>query len=200
MSGKRLRSFTVSEKLKILREVELIGNRAARRKYDVSKSCIRDWQKKEELFQRSSGARRAFRGQHAKHPKIKQKLYEYVIEKRARGYGVSTEMCQLKAIQIAREVQREADGTKLPLYVILNYKTLPKGALSLGIIVRAQESGWMVASHFEDWMKSVWDRHPSALLKLPSMLVLGSFLHIGLIQCKKCAKKKGQILWLFRLG
>jgi transposase-like protein len=42
-----LRSFTVSEKLRIVREGEEIGNRAAGRKYNVPESCIRDWKREE---------------------------------------------------------------------------------------------------------------------------------------------------------
>ena len=34
------------EKLRIIEEVENIGNRAAGRKYDVRESYIRDWHKK----------------------------------------------------------------------------------------------------------------------------------------------------------
>ena len=34
------------EKLRIIEEAENVGNRAVGRKYDVSKSCIRDWRKK----------------------------------------------------------------------------------------------------------------------------------------------------------
>ena len=41
----RYRSFMAKEKLRIIEEAENIGNRAAGRKYDVSESCIRDWQK-----------------------------------------------------------------------------------------------------------------------------------------------------------
>ena len=43
----RYRSFTAREKLRIIEEAENIGNRAAGRKYDVSKSYIRDWRKKQ---------------------------------------------------------------------------------------------------------------------------------------------------------
>ena len=38
----RYRSFTAKEKLRIIKEAENIGNRAAGRKHDVSKSCIRN--------------------------------------------------------------------------------------------------------------------------------------------------------------
>ena len=42
----RYHSFTAKEKLRIIDKAENIENRAAVRKYDVSKSCIRDWHKK----------------------------------------------------------------------------------------------------------------------------------------------------------
>ena len=43
----RYRSFTAKEKLRIIDESENVGNCAAGRKYDVSKSCICDWRKKQ---------------------------------------------------------------------------------------------------------------------------------------------------------
>ena len=46
-TGSRYRSFTAKEKLRIIEEAENVGNRAVRRKYDVSESCIRDWRKKQ---------------------------------------------------------------------------------------------------------------------------------------------------------
>jgi hypothetical protein len=44
--GMRLLSFTVSEKLRTVREAEEIGNLAAGRKYDVPESCRRDWRER----------------------------------------------------------------------------------------------------------------------------------------------------------
>jgi hypothetical protein len=35
-----------------------------------------------------------------------------------------------------------ADGMKLPPYVILNRKTMPKEQLPIGLIVRCQSNGW----------------------------------------------------------
>ena len=43
----RYRSFMAKEKLTIIEEAGNIGNRAARRKYDVRESYIRDWRKKQ---------------------------------------------------------------------------------------------------------------------------------------------------------
>lgn len=51
-----------------------------------------------------------------------------------------------------------ADGTKLPLYVVLKRKTVPKEAMPAGIIVRAQEKGWMETELVVAWLKVVWGR------------------------------------------
>jgi transposase-like protein len=50
--GMCLRSFTVSEKLRIVREAEEIGNRTAGRKYDVPESCIREWREKRDAAEK----------------------------------------------------------------------------------------------------------------------------------------------------
>jgi hypothetical protein len=46
-----------------------------------------------------------------RYPKIGEKFLEYVSEKRQFGYAVSTEMCQLKALALAKE--QEIDGFKV---------------------------------------------------------------------------------------
>ena len=48
------RLFTAKEKLRIIEDAENIGNRAAGRKYDVSKSCIRDWLKNKTRLQETN--------------------------------------------------------------------------------------------------------------------------------------------------
>lgn len=103
-SGKRLRSFSVREKLKIIREAEEIGNRAAGRKFDVPESCIRDWRKKKDTLLSSNSEKRAFRGKSAKYPGIEEQLSAYIRDRRQLGFALSTEMCQMKALQIAREL------------------------------------------------------------------------------------------------
>jgi transposase-like protein len=79
--GMRLRSFTVSEKLRIVREAEEIGNCAAGQKYDVPESCIRDWREKKEMLLKGSGTQRAFHGQKARYLKTEEKVLQYVSEK-----------------------------------------------------------------------------------------------------------------------
>jgi transposase-like protein len=117
--GMRLPSFTVSEKLRILQEAEEIGNHAAGRKYDVPKSCIRDWREKKEMLLKGSGTWRAFRGQKVRYPRIEEKLLEYVSQKRQFGYAVPTEMCQLKALALAKE--QGIDGFKASRGLIMMF-------------------------------------------------------------------------------
>jgi hypothetical protein len=69
-----------------------------------------------------------------------------------------------------------ADGRKLPPFLILKRKTLPKSeAFPKDVIVRAQEKGWMTEELTLEWLKIVWGRRPRASLNQPSMLVLDAF-------------------------
>lgn len=69
-----------------------------------------------------------------------------------------------------------ADGRKLPPYIIFKRKTIPKGVqFPRGIHVRVQTKGWMDFPLMVDWIKTVWNVRPGALLKQPAMLVLDSF-------------------------
>jgi hypothetical protein len=69
-----------------------------------------------------------------------------------------------------------ADGRKLPPFLILKRKTLPKlESFPKDVIVRAQEKGWMTEELMMEWLKLVWSRRPGAFLNQPSMLVLDAF-------------------------
>ncbi len=52
-----------------------------------------------------------------------------------------------------------ADGNKLPPYVILNRKKIPKEEKFCDdVIVRAQQREWMNTDLLADWMESIWER------------------------------------------
>jgi hypothetical protein len=69
-----------------------------------------------------------------------------------------------------------ADGHKLPPYIILNRKMIPKNEIfPKHVIVRAQKNGWMTVDLMEDWVKNVLKRCPGALHNPPDMLVLDAF-------------------------
>ena len=68
-----------------------------------------------------------------------------------------------------------ADGSKLPPYVTLKRKTVPKDPIAAGIIVRAQEKGWMESGLVVDLLKVVWGARYRGLRKRRNMLVLDAF-------------------------
>lgn len=82
-----------------------------------------------------------------------------------------------------------ADGSKLPPYVILKRKTMPKEALPKGVFVRVQENGWMTEELMNDWMKVVWNRRPGAALAKRGMLVLDAFRGHLTDTVKTCASR-----------
>lgn len=56
-----------------------------------------------------------------------------------------------------------ADGHKLPP-IIFKRKVPPAWeAFPRNVTVRANENGWMTGAMVEDWIKSVWPRHPLAI-------------------------------------
>ena len=68
------------------------------------------------------------------------------------------------------------DGGKLPLYVMLKRKTLPKDKFPAGIIVNAQQKGWIDKGLVQDWVRMVWSsRLDGGLSRRRSMLVLDVF-------------------------
>jgi hypothetical protein len=64
-----------------------------------------------------------------------------------------------------------ADGRKLPPYIVLKRKILPKVNVK-GVFIQAQESGWMDQAMVLDWINHVWQKRPGALLNLRRMLIL----------------------------
>jgi hypothetical protein len=60
-----------------------------------------------------------------------------------------------------------ADGRKLPPFLILKRKTLPKlESFPKDVIVRAQEKVWMTEELMLEWLKLVWSCRPGAFLTL----------------------------------
>lgn len=84
-----------------------------------------------------------------------------------------------------------ADGRKLPPYVILKRKTVPKEDFPKSVVVRAQEKGWMTEELTMDWLKTVWMRRPGALFNQPSMLVLDAFKGHTTEKVKNLIKEMG---------
>jgi hypothetical protein len=68
-----------------------------------------------------------------------------------------------------------ADGCKLPPYVILRRKTMPKGKLPVGLVFWCQEKGWMTNELMMNWVRVIWKRKRGTLLNKRGMLVLDAF-------------------------
>jgi len=68
-----------------------------------------------------------------------------------------------------------ADGKKLTPFVILNRKNLLKERIPSGIIFKPNGKGWMTEELILEWLREVWDRRASAILK---MLLLDSLKDI----------------------
>jgi hypothetical protein len=65
-----------------------------------------------------------------------------------------------------------ADGKELTPFVILNRKNCLKEIIPSEIIFKHNEKGWMIEELIFEWLREVWDRRTSALLKNRVMLLL----------------------------
>jgi hypothetical protein len=85
-----------------------------------------------------------------------------------------------------------ADGRKLAPCIVLKRKTLPKANVK-GVIIQAQESGWMDQALVLGWINHVWQKRPGALLNLCSIRILRSFHGHTTEEVKKILKVGIQI-------
>jgi hypothetical protein len=67
-----------------------------------------------------------------------------------------------------------ADGTKLPPIIIFKLKKVPKGSFPPGVIIRANQTGWMNENEMLFWIENVWVKR-ARLSNPQSLLVLDSF-------------------------
>lgn len=100
-----------------------------------------------------------------------------------RNYTVDVKgVKEVKLISTGYEKQRitvmlaiTGDGRKLPPYIILNRKTIPKKVVPEDVVVRAQKNGWMTSGLMKDWVEVVWNERPGANFYEESMLVFDAF-------------------------
>ena len=67
------------------------------------------------------------------------------------------------------------DGTKLKPMVISERKTLSKMNNKRGVVVSAQEKGWMDADQMKIWIEKVWRSRLGGLVRRRSLLVCDVF-------------------------
>uniref|UniRef100_A0A3Q3KXW9 HTH CENPB-type domain-containing protein n=1 Tax=Labrus bergylta TaxID=56723 RepID=A0A3Q3KXW9_9LABR len=236
------------------RSYDSSNNCQAAKKYGVTECNVRRWRAQKERLKDANSQRKSYRGpQSGRFSEIDRRVFEYVREKRSEGMPITRVVIQLKALEIARELNISefkaslgwcrrmmrrnglalrrrtslaqhlpldfgekllsfqrfvinlrkkhsypldqignadqtpvyfdmptsrvtvmltclADGNKLPPYVIV-----PKEPMPAGIIVRAQEKGWMETGLVVDWLKVVWGGRYGGLRKKRYMLVLDAF-------------------------
>ena len=63
-----------------------------------------EYRNKSENHRKKNSNRRAFRRQKTRHPELEKSLCDYVDDKRQYGFAVTSEMCQLKALAITKEL------------------------------------------------------------------------------------------------
>lgn len=84
-----------------------------------------------------------------------------------------------------------ADGHKLPPYLILNRKTIPKNeTFPKDVIVCAQKNGWMTSEMMDNWIDVIWNRRPGALRNPCNILVIDAFKGHTSEQIKKKLQNK----------
>uniref|UniRef100_A0A674MXE7 HTH CENPB-type domain-containing protein n=1 Tax=Takifugu rubripes TaxID=31033 RepID=A0A674MXE7_TAKRU len=244
------RSYDANFKILVINEAESSNNCKAAVKYGVTECNVRRWRAQKDGLKNAHSQRKAFRGpQSGRFQELDGRVCAYVDEKRKDGMPISRAVIQLKAVEIAKElniptaefraslgwwkrmtrrnglmlrrrtslaqrlpsdsgellsfqryvinlrkstlthwirlamlirhlrvtVMLACLGTKLPPYVVLKRKTIPKEAMPAGIIVRAQEKGWMETELVVDWLKVVWGRRRGGLRKKRNMLILDAF-------------------------
>ena len=86
-----------------------------------------------------------------------------------------------------------ADGSKLPPFVIFKRKTIPKENYPKGIIIQANEKGWMNQDMVKIWINKVWIQRKSSFFKPKSLLVLDSAPSHRTDEIKSLIKKHSEI-------
>ena len=67
------------------------------------------------------------------------------------------------------------DGSKLRPMVIFKRKTVPKVANKHGVVITAQEKGWMDTEGMKTWVQKVWRARRGGLGRRRSLLVYDAF-------------------------
>lgn len=68
-----------------------------------------------------------------------------------------------------------ADGSKLPPMIIFKLKNVPRLRFPPGVIVRANEKGWMNETEMMYWTDAIWNNRTPCAMNLRSLLVMDSF-------------------------
>lgn len=105
------RSYTVKEKLKIVRFAETEGNRQAARHFTINECNIRLWRRTKSTLERMYKFKRSNRGRCAAYPKLEEILLEWVIGRRRGGIGVSCTEIRIEALKLKKKEELQISTT-----------------------------------------------------------------------------------------
>ena len=102
--GKRVRSFTITFKLRVIAEAEVSGNRSAARKFDVDERRIREWRAKKAsllTLNASTAGKKRKRGEGGgRKPQfqaVDDVVLDWITSRRERGLRVSRKLIMKRA-------------------------------------------------------------------------------------------------------
>lgn len=99
--GRIRQSYTVREKLDVIKYAEAHGNRAAGREFNVGESSVREWRRDKASLMKLPRTNLAQRGSAAHYPEIEKQLLSWVEKRRDRGIAVSTVELRMEGRRLA---------------------------------------------------------------------------------------------------
>eukprot|EP00072_Mus_musculus_P066083 XP_017167846.1 PREDICTED: pogo transposable element with KRAB domain isoform X1 [Mus musculus] len=110
------RSYDAGFKLMVVEYAESTNNCQAAKQFGVLEKNVRDWRKVKPQLQNAHAMRRAFRGpKNGRFALVDQRVAEYVRYMQAKGDPITREAMQLKALEIAQEMNIPEKGFKASL-------------------------------------------------------------------------------------
>jgi hypothetical protein len=68
-----------------------------------------------------------------------------------------------------------SDAGKLPPLVVFKRKTLPKGNFPKGVLIAANEKGWINQDIMKVWVEKVWRKRIQSLFNPKSLFIMDSY-------------------------
>ncbi|CAI5484684.1 unnamed protein product [Closterium sp. Yama58-4] len=162
-------AYTAKEKLHWLKLQDSqpdLSNRALAKLAKVQPVQIREWKRMRERLEVASGCHRRLMGagRKAKYPFIKRAVYRQFLKHRAKGLAVSVNMLQQWSAQFMKHRMpgvnwrasfRWSTRFRARWHLARRVKTKMGQKLAAGVVVRAQEKGWMDKGLVQDWITQV---------------------------------------------
>ena len=114
----RYRSFTAKENLRIFEEQKTLKTMQQEESMMRVKVVFVTGAKNKTRLTEKNSKHLSFRGQKVRHPEFEERLCDYVDDKRQYGCAVTSEMCQLKALAVTKELGITGFKATLRLYQV----------------------------------------------------------------------------------